>query len=111
MECPRCKERLKRLRTVDKGNSVTRHNICEGCGYRVKTIELYLGDLQQERIDTVQRTVKAEREAMQLTLQLDSIRTVFQSLHSAIVPLQEAEERAEPVSSLPGRYTKRFRSR
>ena len=110
MECPRCKARIERLRTIDKGNSVIRYSRCSKCGERVKSIELYLVDYQAERADSIRRMVRAETEARQLTLNLETIRGAFQHLHDAVLPLQEAQDRAEPVSSVPARYTKTYRN-
>lgn len=111
MECPRCKGRMKRMRTRDKGNMVYRQNECSKCGERAKTIELYLIEHRSEQNDCIRRAVEAESQVRQLELSLDTIRNAFSCLQDAVRPLKEAEDRTEPVSSWPGRYTKDYRTR
>lgn len=111
MECPSCRARLRRLRTRDIGRSVKRYNVCTGCGIRIKTIELYLVDYDRGQNELIRRAVSAERQAEQLSLNLDTIRSAFQHLHDAVTPLQEFEAGQETASSLPGRYTRTWRNR
>ena len=92
MECPRCKKRIKRLRTLDKGSTVIRYNRCTKCGERVKSIEVYLIEYDRSRIDTLSRASEAESESRQLTLSIDAIKTAFRHLHDAVLPLEEAKE-------------------
>lgn len=99
MECPRCKSRIKRLRTVDAGNMVTRYNGCYKCGERIKTVELYALDHERDRLNSIRQLVAAKRQAEQLSLNLDAIRNAFTCIHNAIMTHDSDQD--EQAAALP----------
>lgn len=108
MECPRCTGRLKRIKTVDGKQQVIRYNKCLSCGERTKTIELYIVDYESNVSTARIEAIQEKRKAEQLTLDLDTIKTAFQTLQSVLIPQPGPTDRLEEASSVPARYTKDF---
>jgi len=104
MECPRCKRKVERYRTISQGQQVTRYNRCPACGQKFKSIERYASILITERNEQTHRLVESQTTARNLGRDMDAIKAAFQSLRDAITP--------EPkVKAFPHRYTRDFKTR
>lgn len=108
MECPRCSARMKRLRTIDKGSTVIRYNGCSKCGEKAQSVEMFLVEYQADKNNMATRAAKAENDALQLSLNLQTIQTAFTALRTAVEPAEE-KDMTGPASRFTSRYTKAWR--
>ena len=103
MECPRCKGKLKRVRTVNGCSQVIRYNKCLECSEAIKTIELFVVDFDSQLSDARTRAIRAERKASQLSLNLETIQVAFQSISTALSPAEKRQEHIIALADPPKR--------
>ncbi len=111
MECPRCNGKLKRLRTVNSSAQVIRYNACLECGTRIKTIELYCADYESSVNEARILAIRQQRKAEQLSLNLQTIKSAFQTIQTTLAPAPGPVNEPETASAFPARYTRDFQLR